>query len=184
MKKHAEIFLLLSFSFTLAWSLTLGFVIPLQTIVSGNSQSEISLLFVPHGVRILAFYFYVWKAVFYLLPSSYLCWALSNHSGADLDPLSPVISTTSCYVGFKAASLFTYLRDRKFTLKLWKFLIFAGATSSLANGIGLSLLQHQGTEFVSLIGYMIGDISGLIVCLLVLMYAFRFARLLSDTDSV
>ena len=96
--------------------------------------------------------------------------------------MSPVVSMIACYLGYKAATLLPVFTDRALTPNLWKFLIIAGATSSLANGVALSALQHQGTEIVSVVGYMIGDISGLIVCFLILMYAFRFARLLAKAS--
>jgi hypothetical protein len=185
MKKNLEIFLILTASYSLSCSVTLGLIMPLQTILLSYPQpSNFSLLFLPHGVRILAFHFYGYKAMFYLLPSSYLFWALSNHSGTELDPLSPLLGMFLCYAGYKIVLFLASLQDRKITLKLWKFLICAGAGSSLANGIGLSLLQHDGTPLVSLMGYMVGDISGLIVCFLLLMYVFRLARLISDTNNI
>ena len=146
------------------------------------SQLEIGLLFLPHGVRVLAFYFLGWRAIFYLLPSSYLFLTLSNHAGSELHIMAPVVSMIACYLGYGVATLFPVLRNRAFTPDLWKFLIIAGATSSFANGVALSILQHQGAEILSLMGYLIGDISGLIVCFLILMYAFRFARILTKAN--
>ena len=182
MKEHIQNFTIVSVAFVVASSLTLGFVFPLQSLLLSASTLEIGLLFLPHGVRVLAFHFLGWRSVLYLLPSSYLFWTLSNHTGSQLDPMSPVVSMIACYLGYKAATLLPVFTDRALTPNLWKFLIIAGATSSLANGVALSALQHQGTEIVSVVGYMIGDISGLIVCFLILMYAFRFARLLAKAS--
>ena len=182
MKEHIQNFLIVSVAFVVASSLTLGFVLPLQSMLISGSTLEIGLLFLPHGVRVLAFYFLGWRAIFYLMPSSYLFLALSNHAGSQLDLMSPVISMVACYLGYRLATLLPILESRAFTPGLWKFLIVAGATSSFANGVALSILQHQGAEVVSLMGYLIGDISGLLVCFLILMYAFRFARLLTTVN--
>ena len=182
MKEHFQNFLVVSVAFVAASSLTLGFVFPLQSLFVNASTLEIGLLFLPHGVRILAFHFFGWRAVFYLLPSSYLFLTLSNHAGSQLDLMSPVVSMIACYLGYKAATLLPILKNRALTPSLWKFLVIAGATSSFANGVALSVLQHQGAEIVSVMGYLIGDISGLIVCFLILMYAFRFARLLANAN--
>ena len=178
MKEHIQNFLIVSVAFVVASSLTLGFVFPLQSMLISGSTLEIGLLFLPHGVRVLAFYFFGWRAIFYLMPSSYLFFALSNHAGSELQIMSPIVSMIACYLGYRLATLLPMFESRSFKPDLWKFLIIAGATSSFANGIALSALQHQGAELLSVMGYLIGDISGLIVCFLILMYAFRFARLL------
>lgn len=179
-KEHVQNFMTVSVAFVVASSLTLGFVFPLQSMLLSASKLEIGLLFLPHGVRVLAFYFLGWRAVIYLLPSSYLFLALSNHAGSELHIMSPVVSMIACYFGYRAATLLPTWRHRVFTPDLWKFLIIAGATSSIANGVALSLLQHQGAEVESFIGYLIGDVFGLLVCFFTLMYAFRFARLLNN----
>ena len=44
-------------------------------------------------------------------------------------------------------------------------------------------LQHIGAELLSIMGYLIGDVAGLSVCFLMLMYVFRFARLLAKVDT-
>lgn len=118
----------------------------------------------------------------YLLPASYLFWTLSNHAGSELHVLSPVVSMIACYVGYKIATLLPLSASREFTPNLWKFLVFAGAISSFANGVALSALQHQGAELMSVLGYLVGDVMGLIVCFLMLMYAFRLARLIGSID--
>ena len=182
MKEHFQNFVIVSVAFIVASSLTLGFVFPLQSMLLSASKLEIGLLFLPHGVRVLAFHFLGWRAVFYLLPSSYLFLTLSNHAGSQLDLMSPIVSMIACYFGYKIATLLPLLGERAFTLNLWKFLLFAGAISSFANGVALSALQHQGAEIVSVMGYLIGDVSGAIVCFLILMYAFRFARLLANAN--
>ena len=74
MQEHIQRFIIVSIAFVTASSLTLGFVFPLQTMLFSGSILEIGLLFLPHGVRILAFYFFGWKAILYLMPASYLFW--------------------------------------------------------------------------------------------------------------
>jgi hypothetical protein len=44
----------------------------------------------------------------------------------------------ACYVGYKIATLLPLPASRELTPKLWKFLVFAGAISSFANGVALS----------------------------------------------
>ena len=112
-----------------------------------------------------------------MLPASYLFMLLTNGIGAHLDVLSPVVSMIACYLGFVVGSVFITGQKKQLSLRMWKFFVGVGAISSLFNGIALSFLQHSGTEIIATIGYMIGDVAGLIACFIILMYAFRFARL-------
>ena len=85
LKEELENFFLVSFGFAVAYSLNLGFVTPLQQMLLPNVSSSIGLLFLPHGVRIVSFYFYGWKAVLYLCPQPCIQ-LLSIQSGIYLDP--------------------------------------------------------------------------------------------------
>lgn len=182
MQEHLQRLVVVSIAFVIASSLTLGLVVPLQAMLLSGSKLEIGLLFLPHGVRILAFHFFGWKAILYLMPTSYLFWLLSNHAGSELHVLSPVVSMIACYVGYKIATLLPLPVSGDLTPNLWKFLVLAGAISSFANGVALSVLQHQGAELMSVLGYLVGDVMGLLVCFLMLMYAFRWARLVGSAN--
>ena len=182
LKEELEHFLLTSFAFICAWALTLGFVTPLQLMLLPNVSSSIGLLFLPHGVRILSFYFYGWKAVLYLLPVSYLFLLLSLQNGIYLDPLSPIVSLIACYVGYLLATKFINGKTSQFNIKRWHFFLIAGAVSSIFNGITLSLLHFNDNSLLGVLGYVIGDVAGLAVCFFMLIYAFRLVRMASFTE--
>ena len=181
-KDHLENFLLISVVFIVSCSLTLGFVLPLQTLLLSDSRLEIGLLFLPHGVRLLVFYFYGWKGILYLLPSSYLFMILTNKTGAELDVLSPLVSMVACYIGYYIATLFAPNLPKRPSVTKWQFFIFAGTLSSIINGLSLSLLQFQDDLIVSSLSYLIGDVTGLVVCFFMLIYAFRLVRMASFTE--
>lgn len=181
-KDHLNDFLIVSFAFIAASSITLGFVLPLQSLLLSGSQLEIGLLFLPHGVRILAFHFLGWRAIFYMLPASYLFTLLTNGFGANLDLMSPIVSMIACYAGYRIGVAITAKQRTKPSLKMWKYFVVVGTISSFFNGVALSWLQHSGTEFIATLGYVIGDVSGLIACFFILMYGFRLARLVSEVD--
>jgi hypothetical protein len=182
MNDHLNDFLIVSLAFIIASSVTLGFVLPLQTLLLSGSQLEIGLLFLPHGVRILAFHFLGWRAILHMLPASYLFMILTNGFGANLDLLSPLVSMLACYIGYKVGVMIFTKRPQDLSFRMWKFLVVVGSISSLFNGIALSWLQHSGTEIIATLGYLIGDVSGLIACFLMLMYAFRLARLMGRVN--
>ena len=182
LKEEIEHFLLTRFALICAWALTLGFVTPLQQILLPNISSSIGLLFLPHGVRILSFYFYGWKAVLYLLPANYLFQLLAIQSGIYLHPLAPIVSLIACYVGYLLATEVINGDTTQFNIKRWHFFLIAGAVSSIFNGITLSMLHFKDNSLLSVLGYVIGDVAGLAVCFFMLIYAFRIVRMASFTE--
>ena len=172
----------MSIAFIVASSLTLGFVIPLQGLLSQYAIPEIGLIFLPHGIRVIAFHYLGWKAVLHMLPASYLFWALSNTSGSELDVLSPIVSMVACYIGFLGATVVVQKEDIGNKISTWKYFVLAGATSSFVNGLALSWLQFADTPLSALVRYVVGDTLGLAVCLVVLMYAFRLLRLSNELN--
>ena len=172
----------MSIAFIVASSLTLGFVIPVQGLLSQYAIPEIGLIFLPHGIRVIAFHYLGWKAVLHMLPASYLFWALSNTSGSELDVLSPIVSMVACYIGFLGATVVVHKEDIGNKISTWKYFVIAGATSSVVNGLALSWLQFADTPLSALVGYVVGDTLGLAVCLVVLMYAFRLLRLSNELN--
>ena len=182
MKNHVDHFVIVSIAFIVASSLTLGFVIPVQGLLSQYAIPEIGLVFLPHGIRVIAFHYLGWKAVLHMLPASYLFWALSNSSGSELDVLSPIVSMVSCYIGFLGATVVVKKEELGNKISTWKYFVIAGATSSVVNGVALSWLQFEDTPFSALVGYVVGDTLGLAVCLVVVMYAFRLIRLSNELN--
>ena len=182
LKEEIEHFLLTSFALICAWALTLGFVTPLQLLLLPNVSSSIGLLFLPHGVRILSFYFYGWKAVLYLLPANYLFLLLNIQSGIHLHPLAPIVSLIACYVGYLLATEVINGKTSQFNIKRWHFFLIVGALSSIFNGITLSMLNFSDCSLLSIVGYVIGDVAGLAVCFFMLIYAFRIVRMASFTE--
>ncbi|NCX20204.1 MAG: hypothetical protein EBX06_07985 [Rhodobacteraceae bacterium] len=99
----------------------------------------------------IAFHYLGWKAVLHMLPASYLFWALSNTSGAELDVLSPIVSMVACYIGFLGATVVVQKEDIGNKISTWKYFVLAGATSSFVNGLALSWLQFADTPLSALV---------------------------------
>ena len=170
-------FVLLSGSYIISYALTTGFVSPLQVTFLPGVSDKIGLLFLPHGVRIVAIYYYGWRAIFLLLPASYLMWFLTVYGGEiGLNMYAPIVSLVACWLGVTLAKATFEERSKILDMSAWKFLIVAGAAGSLLNGIGLSFLQHDSQIGLSILGYMIGDVAGLFASLLILIYVFRFMK--------
>ena len=177
MKLQLGTFAFLSASYVIAYTLTSGFIYPIQTALLPEVSEKTGLLFIPHGVRILAIYFYGCRASVYLLPASYLMWLLAVYgSGIDFRIQQPLISLVACYLGVRLESVLVVMRPSKPDLTAWKFLIFAGIIGSIFNGLGLSIGQYQENLIENVIGYVIGDVAGLLASFLILIYLFKFIR--------
>ena len=94
-------FFLVFVGYTAAYTFTLGFIYPVQKIVMPENSLMASVLFLPHGVRAIAFFLFGLKAALYLLPAHYAMWYISVH-GADigLDLFSPLVSVLGCFFAF------------------------------------------------------------------------------------
>lgn len=80
-------------AYILLFLLTFGIFMPYQSLFVTWLPLNISLFFLPHGVRILAVYLYGWKSIFYLLPGHLITWAyLSFILDSELDIFSSLIS--------------------------------------------------------------------------------------------
>ncbi|MEP0941219.1 MAG: hypothetical protein ABJH20_05835, partial [Rhizobiaceae bacterium] len=117
----------------------------------------------------------------------------------DLDFLGPgligslVVGAASAFIAFEIARLVginVYLGGLR-RLK-WKGLIAVGALSSIVNSVGQTLVFSGIIDLEKVIGvwtvYAIGDLIGLIVCMVVLMFVFRWSRVFSvpksDSDPI
>ena len=181
MRDTLTTFVIVSIAYIISYALTSGFVYPIQTTLLPNVSEKTGLLFLPHGVRIIAMYYLGWRAMFHLLPASYLMWFLSVYgNGLDLGVYQPIMSLVACYVGVKLAEVLIDLRPHVLDLAAWKFLIISGVFGSVFNAIGLTALQHEAQFHWNVLGYVIGDVAGLFASLFLLLYLFKFLRHYKD----
>jgi hypothetical protein len=170
---NIRVFLVLSLAYITSYTLTNGFVAPLQSMFLPNYTTTISLLFLPHGVRILAAYYYGWKSFFFLMPSAYLMWFVIVYgANVPLHPLQPIFSSLSCIIGVMIIT-----KNKTGHLeKEWKILILGGLIGSSLNGISSSFLQNNGIITSSFFDYIVGDMLGQIILMVMLLYVFKFLR--------
>jgi uncharacterized membrane protein len=137
----------------------------------------------PHGVRILTLYFYGWRGMFYLLPASLLMLILSgNQTGWSL--LSPIVSIPCCYLGVQFVRiLFSDTVSVSFAIKDWKLMFWGGVVGSVFNGFGLTLLNQiykstvdNNALLLEVMGFVVGDVLGLMFCIVSIVYLFRMIR--------
>lgn len=174
-------------AYILAHGLTAWLITPVQALLLPDVTAFASLVYLPHGVRVLA----TWL----LGPIAFVPLAL----GAFLSELmftppevsqatDPVI-LLSIVAGAAASPLaFEMMRGFGFNLYArqprrgsWKWLLLVGSIASITNSLAQSTIFSQsilpGESVTVLAIYAIGDLIGLVITTLLLMMVFRRMRL-------
>lgn len=177
MSEDIKNFIAISIAYLVAFSITFTLITPLQNYLLVGIPNTISILFLPHGVRILAAHFYGWKSIPYLLPSAYFMYFIMTRvQGLHLDPITPTISIISAYMGVKLTMIFTRLSHSNFDFVSWKWILLAGFLGSIINGLGHGLAQSEFSLSSQILGYAIGDVAGQFTLMLCLIFYFRFIQ--------
>lgn len=138
-----------------------------------------SLAYLPHGVRVIAAWLYGWRSVFYLAPGSYVVHfsRIGEHpelwTWAEL--LMPVVGIFCVAMTFElVARLGADLRLKGGFVAPWRSVLLVGALGSVINAIGANLIVQNPVEVM--IGFLIGDIMGMMALFLTLMLLFSGLR--------
>ena len=172
-----------------AFIIQVNFILPFEIAAAGHMGSLASVLFLPHAVRVLSVWLIGPKAFFALFPASlFISFLYLRHEYdtftllliALWGALSAVISFEFLrYVGFNVYPKNTASIN-------WRLLVFAGCLASFINCLGGAFLKSKGLTTVEILElmtrYLIGDIGGLLFCLVVLMLALRYLRLSEDSN--
>ena len=98
--------------------------------------------------------------------------------------LAPVVSIPCCYLGVQFVRIL--LSDTisvLFAIKDWKLMFWGGVVGSIFNGFGLALLNQtfkstveNSALLLEVMGFVVGDVLGLLFCLVSIVYLFRMIR--------
>jgi hypothetical protein len=170
-------FLVVTIALVLSWLIVVVAVLPLQRDAGFDLEGETALLFLPHGVRVLAAWFFGWRSVLFLCPGTAIAYfmAVSDY-GFALRDLGALIVGSSCgAIAFAAlARVGLDFRFRAEYRPRWRDIMLAGAVASVINALGTNLVL--GYPIDNMAAYLVGDVTGLFVALFALMLAFRWIR--------
>jgi hypothetical protein len=141
----------------------------------------LDFLFIPHGVRVVAFHYLGSRAIFQLLPASYLTWVITVYgSDLDLHPLAPIASILACYLGYKMHNAINKTRKEQLLNNTWVYLLVMSGIMSIIDGATLALLNFDGDFLTGVFGYLIGDIAGAFFFMVIALYIYRSNKFLSS----
>ncbi|HSF64104.1 MAG TPA: hypothetical protein VLA78_06935 [Paracoccaceae bacterium] len=163
--------------------LSLNVLYPLQTSVVPEIDLTATLVFLPHGVKIVAAWMFGWRALAYLLPA--LAWRIANGGAIDIPRIEFAVMAT--FLMASAPLAFSLMRafgidvigDRALAMN-WRVLMFVGLVSSVMNAVAIHVIAfHElpATEHLpGMFRIVAGDMVGLFVVLALLMLGARWLR--------
>lgn len=155
--------------------LTFWVLMPMQNVFFPEYPSRASLLFLPHGVRVLAAWLLGWRAILAMLPGVFLVFATLGGSDVFLTSrlLAILIAVTT------APAIFYLLKWLGWDLfpaadraPCWACIMGVGViTSILVSGLTNLAFGSATAEYFA---FLIGDLSGLLFLMFGLFFAFRY----------
>ncbi|MGO4915664.1 hypothetical protein [Pseudogemmobacter sp. W21_MBD1_M6] len=178
LKKWWDAFAIVSIAYSISFFTTSELVTPVQAMAFPQTIVAGSLLFLPHGVRVLAAWWLGWRSVAVLLPISFAFhYYVSGPAGFMIPQvLVPVFGAVCAAVGFSLIARFRDDGDGYWRMNIgWRWIMGAGLISSLINVAGTFLTTEL--SFAGVFTQVFGDITGLFFMLLILMTVFRWQRI-------
>lgn len=164
-------------AFLLSFLVTFKVIMPVQNAFLPAFGAYASLLFLPHGVRVVTAWLYGWRSLLLLAPGAVLAHSyLFGSAGFSLD-----YAMAAFFGVFCAAVSFWFLalcgiecqqhtsRDTN-----WRDVMFAGVLASILNSLGTKIFY--GTDFATSSAYFFGDVTGMVVSMFLMMMFFRIMR--------
>lgn len=164
-----------------AFIVMMYWLFPLQTTYTLQITEYTSLLFLPHGVRILAAWLLGWRSIILIAPSAlYTHWLIMGWAGFSVLGILGALCGVTCaaFAFWLVGKISVRFNTKSDTNIHWSHVMLVGIAASVFNSVGMGLaFQHNAA---SISGYFIGDITGLLTCLLILMIVFKLLRTLEE----
>ena len=160
-------------------------IMPIEKMMVERNVALVSLLYLPHAVRVMGAWMVGTKSILALIPAS-ICgyfFAMRPDTGAftPTDLIIPMIGALCAPVAFE---LMRFVRidvyPKSTGVISWRTLVFAGLFSSIINSF-FSTLFLEGRfpiedTFDVLTRFIIGDVMGLVIILLILIGLLKAFR--------
>jgi len=160
-------------------------IMPIEKMMVERNVALVSLLYLPHAVRVMGAWMVGPKSILALIPAS-ICgyfFAMRPDTGAftPTDLIIPMIGALCAPVAFE---LMRFVRidvyPKSTSVISWRTLVFAGLFSSIINSF-FSTLFLEGRfpiedTFDVLTRFIIGDVMGLVIILLILIGLLKAFR--------
>jgi hypothetical protein len=184
-------FVVVTAIYVICHGLTAWVVTPIQNLFLPEITVFASLVYLPHGVRVLCVWLFGWRACLPLVAGAFLSELMFTDAGVRhlMQPVlwqSIAVGAVSALVAFelfRLAGRDPYAGRARHLA--WTELLTIGALASVVNSLG-QLLVFSGLIFpdnqlLVMAVYAAGDLIGLGVCMFALMLMFRWLRLATQS---
>ena len=164
-------------------------IMPIETMMVERNAALVSLLYLPHAVRVLGAWMVGPKSILALIPGSlcgyFITMRPETGAFAMADFIIPMIGALCAPVAFELMRFVQIDVYPKSTGVIsWRTLVFAGLLSSIINSF-FSTLFLEGRfpiedTFDVLTRFIIGDVMGLVIVLLMLVGLLKLFRRFSS----
>lgn len=169
--------LMISCAYVLAFGATFVVVMPIQNAMLPAFGNYASLLFLPHGVRVIAAWMYGWRSLLFLAPGAVLTHGyLYGVAGFSLDYMAAMFFGVFCAAlsfWFFALMGMDFRLDKSDRVN-WRDIMLAGGAASVLNSLGTKIFFENDVPTAS--ARFIGDVTGMVVSIFFLMLIFRVLR--------
>jgi hypothetical protein len=166
-----------SLAYISAFCVTFEVLMPVQNALFPDFSSRASLLFLPHGVRVLSAWLLGWRSVIALLPGVFaVFWWVAGEGVFTPSRLAAMaVAVTVPALAFHIARRLHFpVTPRSRLTPCWPCIMGMGVVISVAGSLLTNLAF--GSPMQDYIAYLIGDIFGLFFLMALLMYLFRALR--------
>ena len=159
-------------------------IMPIETMMVKRNVAFVSLLYLPHAVRVLGAWMVGPKSVLALIPASICVYFAMRPDTSPLTPSDFVIPMIGALCAPVALELMRFVQidvyPKSTGVISWRTLVFAGLFSSIINSF-FSTLFLEGRfpiedTFDVLTRFIIGDVMGLVIVLLLLLGLLKLFR--------
>jgi hypothetical protein len=173
-------FTLISFVYMFSFYAAIFWLLPFQADLFTNLTNFASLLFLPHGVRVLSAWMYGWRSIPLIAPAALVThWLIFGNAGFSIlgvvGAMSGVISAALCFWWLSRFGMDFRISAEKNAN--WRDVMLAGSLASIVNTVGMGVAM--GNPAKTMAAYFIGDITGLFGSMVLLMFSFKIARRLA-----
>lgn len=151
-------------------------ILPLQQAYIYPFEINLLLFYLPHGIRVLTAWLYGWKSIIYILPGQAVAhvvfWGTASLTG--IGALDILGGASVGYLGLLAALYILRGQQTGILGRPWVLILLAGVIASFANS-AVKVMVHDALPKEAF-GYLLGDITGLVLLMVILLYIFKVER--------
>ena len=172
---------IIAIAHTISIGFTKSIITPFQMDYFPEIAAFAALFFLPHGVRILAAWYFGWRSVIYL----FLANCFSSVLFYNDDPWTwtlfasyMIVSTVAIitFELFRISGWNLYAKGETKPYQVWKSLVLIGIVSSILNSLAFNILYRNDilpeNSIGTMFSYMIGDSTGTFALVLLLAFVW------------